>query len=456
MLTLSVQDRDRVSVLRQVQQGLLRPAEGARRLELSTRQFRRLRRRFQMEGDAAVIHRNRGRRSNRRVSDEVRTRALVMARLPLYRDFAPTLLSEHLARDPAIGVVAASTLRRWLIEEQLWEARPRRVRHRRRRERRPAYGELVLMDTSVHDWLEGRSSESMVLIALIDDATSRLVARFVPRDTGAANRLLIVDYLRTHGRFGALYTDRASHFGNRRRTATRGTTLEEREAEATSSLIRRALAALGSELILALSPQAKGRVERLFGTLQDRLIKEMRVAGIDSLDQANRFLDQVFLPFWNERFTVEPAEPLDAHRTLPDELDLDVLFAETEERVVRNDFTFKFGSLHWQLEATDAADLVPKQRITIEHRLDGSTRFRWRDRYLTPTPLHERAPTPKPKPTPHHPPTGRSHPAPANHPWRKHGFLVGKALHGPTPQVVASAPAALRPDTPSEEERQIA
>ncbi|MGH6917538.1 MAG: helix-turn-helix domain-containing protein, partial [Geminicoccaceae bacterium] len=228
---MSTQDRERLIVLRQVQEGMLKVSQAARRLDITTRQVRRLRRRFEAEGDSAVIHRARGRRSNRRLPDEVRARALEFARQPLYHDFGPTLLSEHLAWDPAIGEINPSTLRLWLIEEGRWQPEPRKLRHRRRRERRPAMGELVLMDTSIHAWLEERSSEEIVLVAMIDDATSRLFARFVPRDTGAANRQLIVDYLERHGRMGALYTDRASHFGNKRRTNKGGIPLEEREAE---------------------------------------------------------------------------------------------------------------------------------------------------------------------------------------------------------------------------------
>jgi hypothetical protein len=153
----------------------------------------------------------------------------------------------------------------------------------------------------------------MVLIALIDDATSRLFCRFFPRDTGAANRQLLLDYLVRHGRMGAVYADRAGHFQvNFRRKERR----ERDEAEALT-LIQRALGALDVELILALSPQAKGRVERLFGTLQDRLIKEMRVAGVSSMEEANRFLEEVFIPFWDNRFSVEPLESVDAHRPLP-------------------------------------------------------------------------------------------------------------------------------------------
>jgi hypothetical protein len=429
MLLLSTRDRDRLVVLRQVREGQLSVSAGAGRLKLSVRHFRRMLRGFELEGDASVIHRGRGKPSNRRRSEAIRTRALERAREEVYRGFGPTLLAEHLSRDPEIGPLSPHTLRRWMVAAGLWEARSRKLRHRRRRQRRAACGELVQMDTSIHRWLEERSSEEIVLIAMIDDATSRLFARFFPRDTGAANRKMIVDYLARFGRMGALYTDQAGHFQNRVGARSRSNA-EEREAEQTHSVIGRALDALGIELILALSPQAKGRVERLFGTLQDRLIKELRVAGVCSLAAANRFLEDVFLPGWEERFTVAPAEPLDAHRELPQDTDLEQLFAATQQRVVMPDFTIRYRGQHLQIERADAHPSMPGNRLTIETRLDGSTRFRWGQIYLTlkqheasapaalqpDTPLEERRQD-KPVRQP-------NKPAPT-HPWRRMGTLAG-------------------------------
>lgn len=429
MLTLSQKERDRLVHLRLVHAGQISVAEGARRARVERRHFRRLLRRFEAQGDAVVVHGLRGRVSNRRLPVSVRERALEKARQPLYHDFGPTLLSEHLARDPEIGSVHPATLRRWMIAEGLWKPVIQGKRHRRRRERRAAFGELVLMDTSIHPWLEERFGQEIVLIALIDDATSRLTARFFPRDTGAANRQMIVDYLRAHGRMGALYTDQASHFKANWNAKKR----KEADEPEALTLIRRALDALDVELILALSPQAKGRVERLFGTLQDRLVKELRVAGITAMDEANRFLDEVFLPFWEERFTVEPREPADAHRPLAGDIDLLRLFAETDERVIREDFTFRYRNVYYQVEAREAEPRMPGSRITIEHRLDGSERYRWQESYLEPTPLAGK-PERKPKQqevsqpeieSPARKPAPR--PLPSDHPWRRYPIRVGRA-----------------------------
>jgi hypothetical protein len=420
VLKLSQTERDRLVILHQVQQKQLSVAEGARRAGLGVRQFRRVVRRFEQEGDAVVMHGLRGRQSNRRLSEQVRETALAKARQPLYHDFGPTLLSEHLARDTAIEVSPA-TLRRWMIEDGQWKPARQGKRHRRRRERRAAFGELVLMDTSIHPWLEARFGSDIVLIALIDDATSRLRARFFPRDTGAANRQMIVDYLHAHGRMGALYTDQASHFKVNWRAKERA---EQDEPEAIT-LIRRALNALEIELILALSPQAKGRVERLFKTLQDRLVKELRIAGIASMEAANRFLDEVFLPFWEKRFTVEPREASDALRPLPEGADLMRIFAETDERVIRADFTFRYANRYFQIEWNEAEPRMPGSRITIEHRLDGSTHYRWRKDYLDPTLLlsdrNRRPPRKEVSELPAEPAKTRPVRKPApDHPWRRY------------------------------------
>lgn len=425
MLTLSLRERDRISVLRQVEEGQLGAGEGASRLGLTARQFRRLRRKWEVEGDRVVVHAGRGRSSNRCLPRDVRERALEMARDPLYEDFGPTLLSEHLERDPRGGAVHPSTLRLWLMEEGLWKVERRRRKHRRRRPRRKARGEMVLMDSSEHDWLEGRGADELSLVAMIDDATSELFAFFYPRDTGLANREVIARYLSEHGRMGALYVDRASHFGNWRSPSGSRKAGDDADPMMVNSIIRRGLEALEIELILALSPQAKGRVERLFGTLQDRLIKEMRVAAIASLEEANRFLREVFIPFWNRRFTVQAAEATDAHRTLPEGVDLNVLFAETETRSLREDFTFRHRNQHWQIEVSESKDLRPKQKVTVERRLDGSIHYRCGDRYITP--VRYAAPSPPPRKPPPPPPRRRP---PADHPWRKSPILVGRALQG--------------------------
>lgn len=427
---MSVRDRDRMTVLREVAEGLLGPRAGALRLGLTPRQFRRLRRRWEQEGDPAVIHRARGRASNHQRPSEVRDRALEMAADPLYEGFGPTLLAEHLALDPKGAAVHPSTLRLWLIQSGQWESEPHRQRHRKQRPRKAARGEMVLMDSSEHDWLEGRGEvRELSLVAMIDDATSEFSGAFYPRDTGLANRQVLTAYLREHGRMGALYADRAGHFGNWRGAHGSRKAGEDADPVMIHSIIRRGLEALDIELIIALSPQAKGRVERLFGTLQDRLIKEMRVAGISSMDDANRFLVEVFLPFWKRRFTVEPAIAEDAHRPLPAGIELNALFAQVDTRVLRQDFTFRYRNVFWQIEHADAIHLRPRQNIAIEHWLDGSLHYSCSGQYVHPTRLLARTPALSAKSpalsTTKSPPM---RPAP-DHPWRR-GLLSAQYASG--------------------------
>lgn len=411
MLTLSLRERDRLAVLREVGDGLLSPAEGARKLGISSRQFRRIRRRAESEGDSAVIHRLRGRHSNHQLDPGIRQRALAKAAEPVFHDFGPTLLAEHLSRDQSIGPICSYTLREWMIEEGLWSPLTRKLHHRSHRDRRAAFGELVQMDTSIHPWLENRCSEQPVLIAMIDDATSRLHARFAPSDTGRANRELIVSYLERFGRMGALYVDRASHF----QSQTRQRTMSDKPAM--SSVIKQALDKLDIKLIPALSPQAKGRVERLFGTLQDRLLKEMRVAGISTLEDANRFLDENFIPFWNERFTVEPQLSEDFHRPLPESIDLSETFAEIYPRLIRPDFTIRYENTYYQVPRREARATMPGTQLSVLRRLDGTLSFSWRNAPLRLNALKGLPSSPPRKPAP---PPRKHGPRPSkDHPWRR-------------------------------------
>jgi hypothetical protein len=315
---------------------------------------------------------------------------------------------------------------------------------------------MIQLDGSDHAWLEDRYPGRLTLLKAADDATNRIqLARFVPLETGAAHRQLLLDYLSRHGRPLAFYTDKAACFGQTTRPYTPEVPLEERDPKATESIIRSALQALNVELILANSPQAKGRIERDFGTSQDRLIKEMRVEGISSIEEANGFLEEVYIPFWNERFAVEPADPSDLHRPLPDDVNLKQLFSRTEERSVANDFTIRYKNVRYQIAEEQADGIRPRDRVILEHRLDGALRFRHGDRYLTLAAVEQCesfGPKHEPRPKGITPPRkSRAKPGPKcvpippkpkpDHPWKRHPIKVGRALR-PTS-------AAARPTLPS-------
>jgi hypothetical protein len=253
----------------------------------------------------------------------------------------------------------------------LWAARRKDRPHRRRRPRRACFGDLVQMDTSSHDWLEGRGP-ACELITMIDDATGRKLMRFFPGDSTQTNMEMIKLWIERHGRPLALYTDWATHF---KQTPKRG-----QKSAPGATQIERALAQLDIRLIAAHSPQAKGRVERSHGTDQDRLIKKMRLAGVRTLEAANLFLDAVYLPQVEQRFTVEPAGP-DAHRDAQG-YDLAAIFSVQAARHVNNDYTVQVDGAAWQIERGEITGGLRGTKVTVERRLDGSMRLRWCDRYL--------------------------------------------------------------------------
>jgi transposase len=364
---MSQKERDVLKVLHAVLRGERSQAEAARLLGKSVRQVRRIQRRLEADGDQAIVHGLRGRPSNHRADPALR-QAVLDAYRRRYADFGPTFACEKLAEE---GLrVGPQTLRRWLIAEGLWQRRRRRDPHRSRRPRRACFGELVQIDASVHDWLEGRGEEP-VLITLIDDATSYLMARFYPSGTVEAHMDLVGRWLRRHGRPLAFYSDRHSIF----EPQDKGQAVPEAETQ-----FGRALRELGVDLIRAHSPQAKGRVERSFGTAQDRWVKELRLAGVTTAAGANAVLDRL-LPGHNRRFSKPARQPGDAHRPLGPGHDLAAILSVQQERVVANDYTVRFRNRFYQL----LKPVYPGQRggrVVIELRLDGSLAIRFRGKYL--------------------------------------------------------------------------
>lgn len=371
---MSAKERDRLCVLSRVSSGSLSRGDGARLLRLSERQFRRVYGRWQSDGAGGLVHRLRGRTSNRRLNALVRVRALEKLR-DSYRGFGPTLAAEKLGELDGI-VVSRETVRQWQIAEGLWSPRGRRAKHRSWRARKSCFGELVQMDTSEHDWLEGRG-EKCVLLAMIDDATSRVRLRFAPSDTTASNMSLLLEWIACHGRPAGLYVDRAGHF-----QVNRATTLEEDLGGLPAETqIGRALRELAITHVVARSPQAKGRVERAFGTCQDRLVKELRLKGVTTISEANAYLEQHYVPMWAERFGVAPASDGDAHRSATG-YDLEAIMSHQEPRVVQNDYTIRYNNVRYQIGRTSAVAGLRGSRVMVEERLDGSVHLRWRGQYL--------------------------------------------------------------------------
>jgi hypothetical protein len=362
---------------------------------VTERWVRKLLARIRKQGDRAVMHRLRGRSSNRKIPDGVRKKAVGLVQRE-YRDFGPTLASEYLAERHKVRV-SRETLRGWMIQAQLWKPRRARIELVHTwRPRRAQPGELVQWDTSEHDWLEGRE-EPLYLIALVDDATSRAVARFVRHDSTRENLRLLGNYLRRWGRPLAFYTDKASLF-----KTTRPQQREEQlQGAFAKTQIGRALEELGIQWIPAHSPQAKGRIERFFGTAQDRLVKGLRKAGADTLEGAQQYLLRVYLPLWNRRFTVEAANPTDAHRPLGPEHDLGAILSQVQSRVVAPDYTVQWQGQRYQIAREAVRAGLRGARVRVEQRLDGSVAVRFREHYLPVRPCGATPPPPlrgQPKP----------------------------------------------------------
>ncbi len=379
VLGLNGRERDRLKILHEAEKQHLQQREAAEQLRLSERQVRRLLARLREEGDRGLVHKLRGQRSKRKIGEEVERRAMNLVARE-YAGFGPTLAAEYLASGHGLEV-SRETLRKWMLQAGLWKRRKQRVLEVHVwRPRRSCVGELVQWDTSEHDWLEGRGPR-MALVAMLDDASSRALARFVERDTTEENLRLLWTYLERWGRPEAFYTDKDSMFTINRPEKENPAEDETREEAWTQ--IGRALKELGIEWIAAHSPQAKGRVERFFGTAQDRLVKGLRKAGTRTLAEANRYVERVYLPLWNRRFTVQPAKGTDAHRPLRGEHDLAAILSHVEERVVANDYTVRYAGQHYQIGRSDIRPGLRGGVVRVEQRLDGRLAVRFRGRYLT-------------------------------------------------------------------------
>jgi hypothetical protein len=377
-MTLSEKERDRLKVLHEVKQRHLTQSQAAEQVGMSERGFRKLLKRFRKNKDAAVVHGLRGRRSNRGLREETASKAVQAVRQE-YRDFGPTLAAEYLDKDLQISL-SRETLRQLMIREGLWKAKTRKISEIHVwRPRRSCRGELVQWDTSVHAWLEDRGPGKMYLIALIDDASSTLFGRFVPADSSEQHRRVLRAYVERYGRPQAVYTDKASLF---QPTLAPGWKAEEPGPKRETQM-GRAFRELGIEWIAAHSPQAKGRIERCFGTLQDRLVKGLRRAGAGTLEAANEYLEREFLKDWNERFTVQPDSQVNAHRPINQALHLESILSHVDQRAVTNDYTVAWDGGRWQIPKAAVRPGLRRSSIRVEERLDGTLQTRIGEQFVT-------------------------------------------------------------------------
>lgn len=364
-------ERDRLVTLGKAKKRVITQAEAAAELGVSVRHVKRLLKALKKRGDKAVIHGLRGRPSPRRLPEAIRDEAIGILSEPVYAGFGPTLAAEYLSNKHGLRV-SKETLRHWMMEAKLWRGRQRKPEQAHlRRPRRTRCGELVQWDTSDHDWLEGRG-ERIYLISMMDDATSRLHARFVTSDSTAENMRVLWGYLERHGRPLAFYTDKAALFQTAQKRSRDEPGVDKDRVELPPTQIGRALQELQIVWIPAHSPQAKGRVERGFSTAQERLVKGLRVAGASSLEQANAYLEQAFLPWWNHTLTVAPNNEADAHRPLTQEYNLAATLSHVEERQVSNGYTVQYRGQTYQIPPDQVRMGMRGCKLRVEARLDGT------------------------------------------------------------------------------------
>lgn len=356
-IRMSQQELVRLHVIRQAIEGRIKQVEAAEKLDLSDRQIRRIIKRVNEIGDKGIIHGLRGWPSHRRIDEKIKNKALMIYEKS-YWDFGPTLASEKIEERDGIKL-SDETLRLWLIQKGLWQKRKSR-RHRHWRERKSCLGEMEQLDGSHHDWFEGRGPKC-VLMDYIDDATNRRFARFYEYEGVVPAMDSLKRYMNKYGIPVSLYLDQHSTY----KSTGKQTIEDELNNRYPMSQLERAAEELGIRIIHATSAQAKGRVERDFRTLQDRLVKEMRLEGISDIKAANKFLPG-FLKKHNKMFREEAANDADMHRQIPEGMDLDLILCIKTERLLRNDFTIAYEKELYQI-----LDKAYSKKVILEEDLKG-------------------------------------------------------------------------------------
>lgn len=415
ILEMTASDRKRLSVVGRCANREIMQSNAATILGISTRQVKRLVQRYRREGDRGVIHKMRGQPSHNATPRETKNKILSLYS-QMYEGFGPTFAAEKLWEEQKLAI-SDETLRLWLKANNIPYPARRARPHRSWRLRKSCYGEMVQMDGSHHDWLEGRG-ERLVLMAYIDDATNRVFARFYQSEESYSALDSFQRYIRKNGLPCSLYLDRHSVYKAQRRPLEISEQLEG--IQEPQSNFQRALKELGVEIIHAYSPQAKGRVERLFRTLQDRLVKELRLKNICTKEHANRFLEK-YLVQYNRQFRVAAENTADLHQRLPKGIDLRKILCMREQRTVKNDFTITFRGSQYQIK-----DRIKSRTIIVETWLDSSIHFVCDGKELRlkkiPLPVREQIES-----------AGKSHPQityqrpPKDHPWRRRRFFKRKA-----------------------------
>lgn len=413
-IILTALEQERYDIIRSCIDGDITNKEASVRLGLKIRQVQNIKRAVEKEGREGVVHKSKGQTPPNATDDAKIKKVTAFFEEKKHSDFGPTFAQEKLAGQGV--VINTETLRMLMIEKEIWEPQKRRGPQivREWRERKECFGELVQFDGSYHDWLE--TGEKECLLAAIDDATSKITKMEFEDNEGvlAVFRFWWV-YMETHGRPVAIYLDKFSTYKVNHKNAV--------DNPEFMTQFERAMKELGVRVICANSPQAKGRIERSFGTLQDRMVKEMRLLDIKTRDAGNKYICEEYIPDHNKRFSVPSKDIPDAHRPLSDDLRnrLPSIFSIQSKRKVNNDYTIQFKTKWFQLEATQDTAVYKRDEVIVEERLDESLLIRLKNTYLK---YHELPERPKPMNVPVVALTKRKSDwkPPENHPWRRNSF----------------------------------
>ena len=413
LISMSNKELSKYKVINNLINKQINGTEASKQLNLTVRQIKNLKVKVIKDGVKGLIHGNRGKRGNRKMKDYLLEKAVSCLK-ERYYDFGPKFACEKLSANHNIKL-SKEKVRQIMIGEQLWKARARKTNkeYRSWRPRKEQEGEMIQFDGSYHKWFEDRAGE-YCLLAAIDDATGKITDLVFDHNEGVIPVFKFWKaYLEKRGKPIQIYLDKFSTYKINHKSAIDNKDL--------ITQFERANKDLGIRMIRANSPQAKGRIERLFRTLQDRLVKELRLVNISDIPAANRFVKEKFIPEYNKMFAVIPQKKGDLHRELNnnDKINMDRIFSIQDTRIVNNDFTISFKNKWLQLDQTQPVLVLKKSKVLVEERIDGSIFLSLRDKYLNFKELPERPKKIIDIKLPALASTIPSWKPPIDHPWRK-------------------------------------
>jgi len=379
----SMKEVRKYQIIKNVIDKVITQKEAAKILEISVRQVRNIQKRILKDGEIGIVHQSRGKPSNNKIPESIRLKVIELAKTK-YSGFGPTFFAEKLRENENINYSTPS-IRKILIETEIWKSKKTKETHRKRRDRRPCFGELIQLDGSIHDWFG--TGEKCWLINFVDDATGHSFGKYTDSESTLNLMKCTKEYILKFGCPTAFYVDKDSIY-----KVSRVQTIEEQlNNEEPITQFTRAMNELGIEVICANSPQAKGRVERSFGTHQDRLVKENQLRNIKTMEKGNEYLPEYYENH-NKKFNVEPKSNHNMHIKLLNKADLDRILSIQTERSIAKDYTIQYKGRLLQIMEVQRDNVLTRNKVIIENRLNGSIHVKYKDIYLNYKEITEKQP----------------------------------------------------------------